>query len=181
MDYEKMTTKVQQALSESQKIAIKYDHQQIDIIHLFMALISQEDGIVPNIFSRIGVDVELLKQATHKELDRMPKVLGEGASTSAIYLVRRVEEVFLKAEDYASKFKDSYVSVEHIVLAIMDIDHKGTVGRLLSDFNIDKDKFLAVLSQVRGNQRVETQDPEGTYDALKSMEETWLKRLKNIS
>lgn len=167
MDYEKMTTKVQQALSESQKIAIKYDHQQIDIIHLFMALISQEDGIVPNIFSRIGVDVELLKQATHKELDRMPKVLGEGASTSAIYLVRRVEEVFLKAEDYASKFKDSYVSVEHIVLAIMDIDHKGTVGRLLSDFNIDKDKFLAVLSQVRGNQRVETQDPEGTYDALK--------------
>ncbi|MFU0825306.1 ATP-dependent chaperone ClpB [Clostridium sp.] len=167
MDYEKMTTKVQQALSESQKIAIKYNHQQIDIIHLFMALISQEDGIIPNIFSRIGVDVKLLKQATHKELDKMPKVLGEGASTSAIYVVRRVEEVFVKAEEYASKFKDSYISVEHVILAIMDIDHKGIVGSLLSDFNIDKNKFLAVLSQVRGNQRVDTQDPEGTYDALK--------------
>lgn len=167
MDYEKMTTKVQQALNESQHITVKYNHQQIDVIHLFMSLISQEDGLIPNIFSRMGVNIEDLKQTTHKELDRMPKILGEGARASGVYAVRRLEEVFIKAQDYADKFKDSYISVEHVILAIMDIDDKGVVGNILASFNISKDRFLAILSTIRGNQRVDTQDPEGTYDALK--------------
>ena len=167
MDYEKLTTKVQQALNESQLVAVKYNHQQIDVIHLFMALLSQDDGLIPNVFSRMGANVKVLKQLTHEELDKMPKVLGEGAKNSSIYLVRRVEEVFIKAEDYAKNFKDSFISVEHVMLAIMDIDEKGVVGNLLKKVNIYKSEFLKMLSAVRGNQKVDTQDPEGTYDALK--------------
>ncbi|KOA19389.1 chaperone protein ClpB [Clostridium homopropionicum DSM 5847] len=167
MDYERLTTKVQQALNESQLVAVKYNHQQIDVIHLFMALLSQDDGLIPNVFSRMGANVKVLKQLTHEELDKMPKVLGEGAKNSSVYLVRRVEEVFIKAEEYAKNFKDSFISVEHVMLAIMDIDEKGVVGNLLKKVNIYKSEFLKMLSEVRGNQKVDTQDPEGTYDALK--------------
>ncbi|WMJ80807.1 ATP-dependent chaperone ClpB [Clostridium sp. MB40-C1] len=167
MNIERMTTKVQQALNDSQLIAVKYNHQQIDVIHLFMALISQEDGLIPNIFGKMGIDLKQLKDSVHTELDKMPKVLGEGAQSAGIYAVRRLEEVFLQGEKYAEKFKDLYVSVEHIMLSIIDVDSKGVVGKILRTFSIDKNSFLSVLSQVRGNQRVETQDPEGTYDALK--------------
>lgn len=164
---EKMTIKVQQSLNEAQLIAVKHNHQQIDVIHLFMALISQEDGLIPNIFSRMGADINDIKHSTHSELDKMPKVLGEGARSSGVYAVRRIEEVFIEAEKHAKRFKDSYISVEHVMLAIMDIDSKGIVGKILKVFNVTKDGFLNILSTVRGNQRVETQDPEGTYDALK--------------
>lgn len=167
MDYEKMTTKVQQALNESKLVAVKYNHQQIDVIHLFMSLISQEDGLIPNLVSRMGVNVTSLREYSHSELDKMPKVLGDGANTSGIYLVRRVEDLFIKAQEYADKFKDMYISVEHVMLAIMDIDNKGVVGNILRKFNISKENFLNILSSVRGSQRVENQDPEGTYDALK--------------
>ncbi|WP_374048130.1 ATP-dependent chaperone ClpB [Clostridium sp. MB40-C1] len=167
VNIERMTTKVQQALNDSQLIAVKYNHQQIDVIHLFMALISQEDGLIPNIFGKMGIDLKQLKDSVHTELDKMPKVLGEGAQSAGIYAVRRLEEVFLQGEKYAEKFKDLYVSVEHIMLSIIDVDSKGVVGKILRTFSIDKNSFLSVLSQVRGNQRVETQDPEGTYDALK--------------
>ncbi len=167
VDMEKITIKVQQSLNEAQLIAVKYNHQQIEVIHLFMALISQEDGLIPNIFSRMGVNINHIKQSTHSELDKMPKVLGEGARSSGVYAVRRIEEVFIEAENHAKRFKDSYISVEHVMLAIMDIDSKGIVGKILKTFNITKDGFLNILSTIRGNQRVETQDPEGTYDALK--------------
>lgn len=167
MDMEKITIKVQQSLNEAQLIAVKYNHQQIEVIHLFMALISQEDGLIPNIFSRMGVNINHIKQSTHSELDKMPKVLGEGARSSGVYAVRRIEEVFIEAENHAKRFKDSYISVEHVMLAIMDIDSKGIVGKILKTFNITKDGLLNILSTIRGNQRVETQDPEGTYDALK--------------
>lgn len=167
MDMEKITIKVQQSLNEAQLIAVKYNHQQIEVIHLFMALISQEDGLIPNIFSRMGVNINHIKQSTHSELDKMPKVLGEGARSSGVYAVRRIEEVFIEGENHAKRFKDSYISVEHVMLAIMDIDSKGIVGKILKTFNITKDGFLNILSTIRGNQRVETQDPEGTYDALK--------------
>lgn len=167
VDMEKITIKVQQSLNEAQLIAVKYNHQQIEVIHLFMALISQEDGLIPNIFSRMGVNINHIKQSIHSELDKMPKVLGEGARSSGVYAVRRIEEVFIEAENHAKRFKDSYISVEHVMLAIMDIDSKGIVGKILKTFNITKDGFLNILSTIRGNQRVETQDPEGTYDALK--------------
>ncbi|MCT8975631.1 ATP-dependent chaperone ClpB [Clostridium sp. CX1] len=166
MNIEKMTIRVQQSLNDAQLTAVKYNHQQVDVIHLFSALVNQEDGLVPNIFEKIGVNIKALKEDIHLQLDKMPKVLGEGAQNSAVYATRRIEEVLVKADSIAEKFKDSYISVEHVMLAIMDIDDKGLVGSLLAKFDIKKSEFMKVLSQVRGSQRVDTQDPEGTYDAL---------------
>ena len=166
MNIDKMTLKVQQCLSDSNVIAVKFNHQQIDVIHLFSALIEQEDGLIPNIFTKMGVDVKSLRTSVNKTLDSMPKVLGEGANSSGVQITRRVDEVLIKAEAISKKFEDSYISVEHLMLAIMEVDNKGTVGQILRNYNITKDNFLKVLQEVRGSQKVETNDPEGTYDAL---------------
>ncbi|WP_027626188.1 ATP-dependent chaperone ClpB [Clostridium lundense] len=166
MDVEKLTLKVQQCINDAQLVAVRYNHQQIDIIHLFSALISQDDGLIPNIFGKMNISVRLLNEETNRELDKMPKVLGEGAQSGGVYATRRFEEVFLKAENIAKDFKDSYISVEHVMLAVMDVDKRGLVGDILKKFSISKEVFLNVLAQIRGNQRVDTQDPEGTYEAL---------------
>jgi len=165
MDVEKLTVKVQQSLNEAQLIAVKSNHQQVDAIHLFAALIAQEDGLIPNIFSKMGVNIKELNEETKKALDKMPKITGSGADSESVYATRMFEEVLVKAEGEAKKFKDSYISVEHVMLGLMDVNSK-EVKAILMKFNITKEEFLTGLSKVRGNQRVENQDPEGTYEAL---------------
>ncbi|KGM95494.1 ATP-dependent chaperone ClpB [Clostridium botulinum] len=166
MNVDKMTIRVQQSLNDAYSEAVKYNHQQVDVVHLFSALVNQEDGLIPNIFEKMGVNINSLRNDLHLELDSMPKVLGEGAKSSGIVATRRINEVLVKADEIAKDFKDSYISVEHVMIAIMDIDKKGLVGTILNKHDITKNKFLKILSDVRGNQRVDTQDPEGTYDAL---------------
>lgn len=166
METERLTIRVQQSLNDAYDEAVRNNHQQVDIIHLFSALLNQRDGLIPNVFEKMEVDVDGIKRKVNLELEKMPKVLGEGARSSGVTATRRINEVLVKAQDISEKFHDSYISVEHMMLAIMDIDSKGIVGRILKECNIDKEKFMAVLSQVRGNQRVNTNDPEGTYDAL---------------
>lgn len=165
MDVEKLTVKVQQSLNEAQSIAIKNNHQQVDSLHLFAALIAQEDGLIPNIFSKMGVNIARLDEDIKKALDSMPKVTGSGVDSGSVYATRRLDEVFVRAEDEAKKFKDSFISVEHVMLGLMDVNSKD-VRDILKKFNITKEAFLSVLSTVRGNQRVENADPEGTYEAL---------------
>ncbi|CAL81962.1 ATP-dependent chaperone ClpB [Clostridium botulinum] len=165
MNIEKLTLKVQQAINDSQLVAVKYNHQQIDTIHLFSALISQDDGLIPNILGKMGVNIRDINAETNRVLDNMPKVLGEGAQSSSVYPTRRFEEVFVRAEQIAKDFKDSYISVEHVLLAIMDVD-RNTVLPILEKFGVKKSEFLKALSAVRGSQRVDNQDPEGTYEAL---------------
>ena len=166
MNVERMTLRVQQALNDANLIAVKYNHQQIDVIHLFAALVEADDGLIPNIFTKMGINVKLLKVDIKNALDKMPKVMGEGANSSCVYITRQVDEVLIKADDLAKKFGDSYISVEHLLLAIIDVDKNGPSKQILNKYNITKDSFMKVLSEVRGNQRVDTQDPEGTYDAL---------------
>lgn len=166
MNIDKMTLRVQQSLNDAQAAAVKYNHQQVDVLHLFSALVNAEDGLVPNIFEKMGINLRELKSDIHLKLDKLPKVLGEGAQGSGVYATRRIEEVLVNADSISSQFKDSYISVEHVMLAIMDIDNKGTVGSILAKHNIQKSEFMKALAEVRGSQRVDTQDPEGTYDAL---------------
>jgi len=165
MDVDKLTVKVQQSLNEAQLIAVKNNHQQIDTVHLFAALIAQEDGLIPNIFSKMGVNIRQLNEDINKALDMMPRVTGSGADSGSVYATRRFEEVFVHAEEEAKKFKDSFVSVEHVMLGLMDVKTK-EISDILKKFNITKEDFLSALSKVRGNQRVENADPEGTYEAL---------------
>lgn len=166
MNVDKMTIRVQQALNDANLIAVKYNHQQIEVIHLFAALVEQDDGLIPNILTKMNVDVRGLKSTLNRTLDTMPKVLGEGANNSGVYITRKVEEVLIKAEELAKKFEDSYISVEHLMLAILDKEKSGQVGDILKSYNINEKNFMQVLTEVRGSQRVETNDPEGTYDAL---------------
>ena len=166
MNVDKMTIRVQQALNDANLIAVKYNHQQIEVIHLFAALVEQDDGLIPNILTKMNVDVRGLKSTLNRTLDTMPKVLGEGANNSGVYITRKVEEVLIKAEELAKKFEDSYISVEHLMLAILNKEKSGAVGDILKSYNINEKNFMQVLTEVRGSQRVETNDPEGTYDAL---------------
>ncbi len=166
MNVEKMTLRVQQDLNDANSTAVRYNHQQIEVIHLFSALVEQEDGLIPNIFTKMGIDIKGLKNSINAKLKSMPTVSGSGADGGGVYITRQVESVLVKAEEIAKQFKDSYVSVEHLMLAIIDVDKNGQVGDILRNYGIDKNKFMKVLGEVRGNQRVDTQDPEGTYDAL---------------
>ncbi|HHD2751654.1 TPA: ATP-dependent chaperone ClpB [Clostridium perfringens] len=166
MNADKMTLRVQQSLNDAYEIAVRYNNQQLDVIHLFSALVNQKDGLIPNIFEKMGVNVESLKRDIHVQIDKMPKVLGEAAQSSGVTATRRINEVLIKAEEISKQFEDSYISVEHVMLAIMDIDKNGVVGEILRRNNITKDGFLKVLNEVRGSQRVDSQDPEGTYEAL---------------
>lgn len=165
MDIEKLTIKVQQAMNEAQLTAVRHNHQQVDDLHLFYALIAEDDGLIPNILSKMGIDLRSLRDETEKALDRLPKVLGEGAQSSSVYATRRFEEVFVKAENSAKQFKDSYISVEHVMIGLMEAGGP-ELKNLLKKSGITKEDFLSALSKVRGAQRVETQDPEGTYEAL---------------
>ncbi|MBU3194606.1 ATP-dependent chaperone ClpB [Clostridium algidicarnis] len=167
MNIEKLTLRVQQSLNDSNALAVSYNHQQIDIIHLFAALVQQEDGLIPNILEKMGVNLKALRDNIDSELERLPKVLGSGAAGNSVYPTRGIEEVFIAAEKIANNFKDSYVSVEHVMLAIMDIDFKGLTGKIMKNNGIVKKDFMNALAKTRGNQRVDTVDPEGTYDALK--------------
>ena len=166
MNVEKMTLRVQQALNDANLTAVKHNHQQIEIIHLFSALVEQEDGLIPNIFTKMGINIKMMKYDIDQALNNMPKVTGEGANNSSVYITRQLEEVLVKADSIAKDFKDSYISVEHLMLAIMDVDKNGPTKKILDKYNVNKDSFMKVLSGVRGSQRVDTQDPEGTYDAL---------------
>ncbi|MFR2316267.1 ATP-dependent chaperone ClpB [Terrisporobacter sp.] len=165
MDIEKMTVRVQKSLNEAYQIAVKKHNQQVDVIHLFAALVNQEDGLIPNIFEKMNISVTALKSSIDEELDKLPQIYGEGINSQGVTASRNIEEVLIKAEDISKDFKDSYISVEHVMLAIMDMN-VSNVKKILRMYNINKNEFLQVLSNVRGSQRVESQDPEGTYDAL---------------
>jgi ATP-dependent Clp protease ATP-binding subunit ClpB len=178
MNVEKLTVKVQQSLNAAQLIAVKNSNQQLDAIHLFSALVAQEEGIIPNIFSKMGVNIRQLNEEIDKVLDNLPKVTGSGADSGSVYATRRLEEVFVKAESEAEKFKDSFISVEHVMLGLMDINSKD-IGDILKKFNITKENFLKVLATVRGNQRVENEDPEGTYDILVKYGSNLVEQAKN--
>ncbi|MCC0652488.1 MULTISPECIES: ATP-dependent chaperone ClpB [unclassified Clostridioides] len=166
MDVEKMTLRVQKSLNEAYNEAVKNHNQQVDVIHLFSALINQEDGLIPNIVEKMNISIDSLRNTVNFEMDKLPKVYGEGADSQGVSATRKINEVLIKAESISKEFKDSYISVEHVMLAMMETESKSVVGKILKQYNINKNDFLNVLSQVRGSQRVETQDPEGTYDAL---------------
>ena len=160
MDIEKMTVRVQKSLNDAYNEAVKHHNQQVDVIHLFSALVNQEDGLIPNIFEKMNVSVAALKSTIEEELGKVPQIYGEGISSQGVTASRKIEEVLIK------DFKDSYISVEHVMLAIMETESKSVVGKILKMYGINKNDFLQVLSSVRGSQRVDSNDPEGTYDAL---------------
>ena len=162
MNIERYTQKMQGAILDAQSIANSYGHQQLEIAHVHYAIISDSDGLIPKLLEAMNVDVNSLKADLKSDLEKLPKVSG---SSAQLYMSSELNNVLTKAEKIASDFKDEYVSVEHLYLAILDSNNQ-EVGRLMTKYGINKDEFMKALTMVRGNQRVTSQNPEDTYDAL---------------
>jgi ATP-dependent Clp protease ATP-binding subunit ClpB len=166
MDVTRLTEKVQEAVRAAQSIAARYSHQQIDVEHLLLALLQQEGGLASAILEKAGVDPTLVRTRLEQELARWPKVSGPAAGPDYVYITGRLNRVFAVAEEEAARLKDEYVSVEHLMLAILEEGRSGAAGRILRDLGLDRDRLMKALQQIRGTQRVTSPTPEATYQAL---------------
>ena len=165
MNIDKLTRKSQEALQEAQNLALKKGHQQVDVEHLALALVRQEDGLIPRLLKKMEVPLDTFQISLEKELDRRPRVVG-GSAAESLTMTRRLALLLTKAEEEARRFKDEYVSVEHLVLPMIDEGDQGPTGQHFKTFGVTRERFLEALAQIRGGQRVTSEEPEGTYEAL---------------
>ena len=166
MDPNRLTQKSQEAVQAAQTRAIRYGHAEVDGEHVLISLLEQPEALLPRILQRMDVPVDSLKQEVEGELERRPKVSGTGTEAGKIHVTQRFQELFVDAEDQARRLKDEYVSVEHVVLALIEEGSATAAGRILAQFSVTRDAFLGALTQVRGNQRVTSATPETSYEAL---------------
>ena len=159
--FEKMTVKAQEAVQTAQEVAARHENQQVEPLHLLAALAGQADGVVPPLLARLGIRTEALTQEIEREIGRLPKVQGFGQQ----HLGKALNEVLERAFKEADKFKDEYVSTEHLFLAIAG-QERDPAGQLLKRQGASHDAILQALTGVRGTQRVTSQNPESTYEAL---------------
>lgn len=166
MNAQKLTQKSLEAIQTAQSLALERGQMQIEPLHLFAALLAQPQGLIVQMLGRMNVDNDQLNQEIETELGRLPSVSGPGREPDKIYVSQETDKVLTKAEKEAERMKDEYVSVEHIMLALLDSSDSG-LKRVLKSCNITKNNFLNALAAVRGNTRVTSDTPEETYDALK--------------
>ncbi|HEU0140004.1 MAG TPA: ATP-dependent chaperone ClpB [Bryobacteraceae bacterium] len=164
MDPNRFTEKVQEAIRSAQSIAVRYGNQQVDAEHLLLALLDQEGGLATSIFNKADVNGPALRRRLEDEINRLPKVSGPGGASDQVYITGRLQRILTQAEDEAKRLKDEYISVEHLLLAL--VDDSGAAGRILKEFNVTRDRLMRALQEVRGSQRVTSANPEATYEAL---------------
>jgi ATP-dependent Clp protease ATP-binding subunit ClpB len=165
MDINRLTEKAQEALRAAQGEATRQGHQQVDVEHLLLALLAQEGGLAKSILDKAGVDAETVRQRVEAELARLPKVSSTTGGVGDVYVTSRLNRLLTQAEDEARKLKDEYVSVEHLLLAMVD-DKSGAAGRILNELGLTCDRLMQALKSVRGSQRVTSQNPEAIYESL---------------
>ncbi len=166
MDLHRLTQKSQEALSAAQTRAAERGHQETDVEHLLDALLAQPEGLVPRLLARMDLEPANLAASVEAELARRPQVAGAGVESGKIYITQRLQKVLGAAESEAKRLKDEYVSVEHLALAILDESPAGAAAKLLKQSGVTREKFLQVLTAVRGSQRVTSAEPEAAYEAL---------------
>jgi len=164
MDFEKYTQKSLEAIQGAQNIARANHHQQMDQVHLLLALLQQEGGLIPQLLRKMEVTVESLEAAAKAELRKIPAVTGS-READRFYISAGVDAALNAAQSQAQTMKDEFVSVEHLFLGLLEAA-QGAVRQLLQAYRISRESCLQALQSVRGNQRVTTDNPEGTYDAL---------------
>ena len=165
MDFAKLTQMSRQAMTEAQNLARRHSHNEVDTWHLLSALLAQENGIVPGLLEKMNLGPGAMQLAVERELEHLPKVSG-AVDTSKIYVTQAVNEALTRAEEEAEKLKDEYVSVEHLFLGLLDGAKPEALKKLFRSFGVDRAKILAALKAMRGAQRVTSDNPEGTYQAL---------------
>ena len=167
MNAQKYTQKSLEAIQLAQNIALERGNVQIEEAHLLSALLAQEGGLIPQLVTKMGGDAQAVARDAKRLVESLPAVSGSGREPGKVYVSQQVDKDLLEAERQAERMKDSYVSVEHLFLAVLEQPEAG-VERLLKSHGITKEKFLAALAAVRGGQRVTTDSPEETYDVLGS-------------
>ncbi|MDD2941574.1 MAG: ATP-dependent chaperone ClpB [bacterium] len=167
MDASKFTQKTAEAVQQAQAIAIERGHVEVDGEHLLLALVQQQEGLFPRLLQKMDISPEAFQQAVEGELNRVPSVSGPGVEPGKVYVTQRLNKILLAAEKEAKRLGDEYISVEHLVLAFIVEGGKTPAAKVFNLFQITKDKFLKVLTDVRGNQKVRSANPEETYEALK--------------
>ena len=165
MNMEKLTQKSREVIQAANSLAIENQNQQIEQVHLLSALLEQNGGLIPQLFEKMGVAVENVQIQLKSAIDALPAVTGGGRKADEVYIAQDVDRALREAEKEASRMKDEYISVEHLMLGLFDAMNS-TVRKVLQPFSVTKDAFLEALMKVRGNQRVTTENPEETYDVL---------------
>ncbi len=166
MNAQKFTQKSLEAIQEANNLALSNNNMQIEQEHLLYALLTIDQSLISQLIKKMGKDPQALTQAVKQEIDKMPGVTGSGREAGKIYVAQDVDTVLAKAENIADSMKDEYVSVEHLMLSLMENPNRN-LKEIFKLFDIRKNDFLKVLQEVRGNTRVTSDSPEGTYDVLK--------------
>ena len=166
MNAQKFTQKSLEAIQEANNLALSNNNMQIEQEHLLYALLTIDQSLIAQLIKKMGKDPQALTQAVKQEIDKMPGVTGSGREAGKIYVAQDVDTVLAKAENIADSMKDEYVSVEHIMLSLLENPNRN-LREIFKLFDIRKNDFLKVLQEVRGNTRVTSDSPEGTYDVLK--------------
>lgn len=163
MNIDRYTEKAREALQQASKIAQSKGQPQVDLEHLLSSLLAQDPGLALSILRKSNINTDALRKRCDQEIDRLPKVSGSNQDGN-VYLAGRLNTILNQAEEEAKKFKDDFISIEHILLALLE--DKASVGKLFKEFGITRDLLMTALQEVRGNQRVTNQNPEATYQSL---------------
>ena len=160
MDFNRMTTKLQEALQAASAHAMRRNHQGIEAEHLVLALIEQDGGMAGPLFEQAGVAIASVRAAAEQALTKVPQVQGTTGGPGQLHLTNRLTQILTRAEQEMQGLKDDFLSVEHVILAMAE------EGGIFRKLGLTRDRLLGALQQVRGSQRVTSQDPEGTYQSL---------------
>ncbi len=166
MNAQKLTEKSLEAIQSANDMAISHQNQMIQQVHLLCALLEQENGLIPQLFEKVGVSKETAVRDLEQQINQLPSVTGSGRKADSVYIAQDVDMVLTDAEKQADKMRDAYVSVEHLILSLFD-HANADVKKLFQKWNLKKADFMKALMAVRGNQQVTGQNPEETYDVLK--------------
>jgi len=165
IDFNTFTEKSAFAVQEAQNLARSHGQQEVDVWHLLLALVQQEDGIVPSLLERMQITPSAMQLAVQREIEKLPKATGS-VNASQVYISSTLQKAFGEADKAKSALKDDFVSTEHLFLGLIKAGGSGKLGQLLSQFEIDHAKVMETLKSVRGNQKVTSRNPETTFEAL---------------
>lgn len=165
MNGQNFTKKSIEAIQNAQQMAISYQNNQIEPLHLMYALLTQPQGLIPQILTKMNVQVEDMVQSVGEAIGKLPRVSGSGRELDKVYVSSETDKVLSESEKIAQRMQDEYVSVEHLMMGLLEVA-PGETGKILKAFSIDKKAFKEILKQIRGNAHVTSEEPEGTYDVL---------------
>jgi ATP-dependent Clp protease ATP-binding subunit ClpB len=165
MDLNRLTEKSQEALRRAQALATRRNHQAVDVEHLLAALLEEPEGLAAAFLSACGIATNAVREQVERELNRIPQISGPGTEAQQVYMTQRLARLLDQAEDEAKRLNDEYVSIEHLLLAMLG-EKAGTSGRILQSLGLTRARLMEALKKVRGHQRVTSPTPEATYQAL---------------